>query len=101
LNMNSPDTSPVHRLYQRMVPAWLFRELCQRHGYGFRQGIYSAAVVVWLMIWQRLEGNRSLAAAVQYLVQGDAVDLQTDCKRWTEEKVSAAIVRHAGDYPYV
>jgi len=90
LNMNSSDTSPVHRLYQRMVPAWFFRELSQRHGYGFRQGIYSAAVVVWLMIWQRLEGNRSLAAAVQYLVQGDAGDLQTDCKRWTEEKVSAA-----------
>jgi len=90
LNMNSPDSSPVQQLYQRMVPAWFLRELCQRHGYGFRQGIYSAAVVVWLMIWQRLERNRSLAAAVQYLVQGDAGDLQTDCKRWTEEKVSAA-----------
>jgi hypothetical protein len=90
LNMDSSDTSPVRRLYQKMVPAWFFRELCRQHGYGFRQGVYSAAVVVWLMIWQRLEGNRSLAAAVQYLVQGDAGDLQTDCKRWTEEKVSAA-----------
>jgi putative transposase len=88
--MTSSDTSPAQRLYQKVAPAWFYRELCQRHGYGFRQGIYSAAVVVWLMIWQRLQGNRSLAAAVQYLVQGEAGELQTDCKRWNEEKVSGA-----------
>jgi hypothetical protein len=88
--MNSPDAGQIERLYQKVAPAWFYRELCQEHGYGIRQGIYGAAVVVWLMIWQRLQGNRSLAAAVQYLVQGQAGNLQIECKRWTEEKVSAA-----------
>jgi hypothetical protein len=88
--MNSSDAVQVQRLYQKVAPEWFFRELCQRHGYGFREGIYSAAVVVWLMIWQRLRGSRSLAAAVQHLVQGEAGDLQNGCKRWIEEKVSAA-----------
>jgi len=87
--MDSLDSLQVQRLYQKVAPAWFYRELCQRHGYGFRQGIYSAAVVVWLMIWQRLQGTRSLAAAVQYLVQGEAGDLRTDCPRGTEDKVSA------------
>ena len=86
----SPNPQQLLRLFEKVAPAEFFDDLCGQHGYGFRQGVYSAMVVVWLMIWQRLEGNRSLAAAVQYLVQGDAGDLQTDCKRWTEEKVSAA-----------
>ena len=90
MNMNAPDAGQIERLYQKVAPAWFYRALCQRHGYGMRQGIYGAAVVVWLMIWQRLHGNRSLAAAVQYLVQGQTGSLQIDCKRWTEEKVSAA-----------
>jgi hypothetical protein len=47
-------------------------------------------VVVWLMIWQRLPGNHGLAAAVQYLLQGGAQDLLNDCKRCTQDEVSAA-----------
>lgn len=88
--MNSPDSFQLLRLFQKVAPAWFFRELSQRHGYGFREGVYSAPVVVWLMIWQRLQGSRSLAAAVQYLLHGGAGDLVNDCKRWTEENVSAA-----------
>jgi hypothetical protein len=88
--MNSSDSMQAQRLYQRLAPGWFYREVCQKHGYGMRREIYGADVVIWLMIWQRLHGNRSLAAAVQYLVQGQAGGLQIDCKRWTEEKVSAA-----------
>lgn len=88
--MNSPDSFQLFRLYQKAVPSRLFRELSEQHGYGFRDGIYSASVVVWLMIWQRLHGPRSLAAAVQHLLQGGAGDLVSGCKRWTEDKVSGA-----------
>jgi hypothetical protein len=88
--MNPIEAVQVQRLYQKVAPAWFYRELCQKYGYGFRQEIYSAAVVVWLMMWQRLQKNRSLGAAVQYLVQGQAGELQAECKRWTEDRVSAA-----------
>lgn len=88
--MNSADSLQLLRLFQKVAPAWFLRELSQKHGYGFREGVYSATVVVWLMIWQRLQGNRCLAAAVQYLLQGGAKDLVSDCKRCTEDKVSAA-----------
>jgi hypothetical protein len=88
--MTSPDTFQLFRLFQKAAPAWFFREQCQKHGYGLRQGIYSASVVVWLMIWQRLQGNRSLTAAVQYLLQCDVKDLHNDCQRWAQDKVSAA-----------
>jgi hypothetical protein len=79
--MTSSDSFQLFRLFQKAAPAWFFCQLCQKHGYGLRQGIYSASVVVWLMMWQRLQGNRSLTAAVQYLLQCDAKDLHNDCQR--------------------
>ena len=56
--------------FREPCPAWFLRDLCGKHGYGLRQGIYNAGVVIWLMIWQRLQGNRSQQAAVQHLLQG-------------------------------
>src|SRR6266478_639406 len=88
--MTSPDPLQLLRLFQKVAPAQFFYELCQKQGYGFRQGIYTPAVVVWLMIWQRLPGNHGLAAAVQYLLHGGAKDLLNDCKRCTRDEVSAA-----------
>jgi hypothetical protein len=90
LYMNSPDAPQLLRLFQKVAPAWFFRELSQKHEYEFRKSVYSATVVVWLMMWQRLQGVRSLAAAVQHLLHGGAQGLVSDCKRWTQEKVSAA-----------
>lgn len=88
--MTTPDSFQLLRLFQKVAPGWFFRELGQKHGYRFRDGIYSTSVVVWLMIWQRLHGNQSLAAAVQHLLQGGARDLVSDCQRWTRDEVSAA-----------
>ena len=87
--MNSPDQLQLLRLFQKAAPPSFFLELMREHGYRFRDGIYSSAVVVWLMIWQRLQGPRNLEAAVQHLLQGGAGDLVSDCKRWTENTVSA------------
>jgi hypothetical protein len=90
LCMNSPDPFQLLRLFQKVAPAWFFHDLNQKYRIRVRDGVYKTSVVVWLMIWQRLQGRRSLAEAVQYLLQGGAKDLVSDCKRWTEETVSAA-----------
>src|SRR5229473_5984669 len=87
---SSPDQLQLLRLFQKAAPPSFFQQLCEEHGYEFRRGVYSVAVVVWLMIWQRLQGNRSLATAVQCLIHGGAGDLVVDCKRWTDDQVSGA-----------
>jgi Transposase DDE domain len=90
LFMGSTEALDVFRLFQRSAPVRLLRELSRKHGYGLREGIYGAGVVIWLMIWQRLQGSRSQQAAVQYLLQGGADEMQIDCKRWNEDRVSAS-----------
>jgi hypothetical protein len=87
---STSESFDTFRLFQRVAPAWFLHQLCLKYGYGLRQGIYNARVVVWLMIWQRLQGRRTLEAAVQYLLQSGAGDLQSDCNRWAEGTVSPA-----------
>ena len=53
------------------------------------RGIYALAVVVWLMLWQRLDGRGSLAVAVQQVVQGALGDLLPREKRVRERRVSS------------
>ena len=53
------------------------------------RGIYSLAVVVWLMMWQRLDSRGSLATAVQQVVQGALGDLVPPDKRVREQRVSS------------
>jgi putative transposase len=77
------------QLYEKAVPASFFEEICQQQGYRFRQGVYTVGVVVWLMIYQRLHRNRTLAAAVQWLLQGHADNLLSRCKRVEQGTISA------------
>lgn len=88
--MTTPELLQLQRLYQKVAPASFFEEECRQQGYHFRHGVYSVAVVVWLMIWQRLQSQRSLAAAVQSLLQGQAGVLVGPCKRVEQGKISAA-----------
>jgi hypothetical protein len=88
--MTSPHDFQLLRLFRRVAPAGVFRELSLKHGYSYRDRVYTASVVVWLMIWQRLQGTRSTATAVQYLLQGGATDLMGGCRWWTEQKMSSA-----------
>src|SRR5207302_9957938 len=53
------------------------------------RGIDSLAVVVWWMMWQRLDGRGSLATAVQQVVQGALGDLVPPEKRVVEKRVSS------------
>jgi hypothetical protein len=86
--MNAPDAVQLLRLFQKVAPAWFFRELCLKHDCSFREEIYSPSVVVWLMMWQRLQAERTLAAAVQHLLWGGAQDLISDRQQW--DAISAA-----------
>jgi hypothetical protein len=54
-----------------------------------RRGVYSAQVVLWLMILQRLHRVGTLAAAVQLLIQGAATPLVQNCRRVRRRRISA------------
>jgi hypothetical protein len=82
-------------LYRRcIVSSGLLREIESRLGVRRRRGIYAGAVVLWLMIWQRLQPRATLSRAVRELVQGPGRRLLTPCKRVREGRISAA----AGGY---
>ena len=54
-----------------------------------RRGVYSAQVVLWMMILQRLHPIGTLAAAVQLLLQGAAGPLLQNCRRVRKKSISA------------
>jgi hypothetical protein len=86
--MTSPDWSSLMELYQRTVCSGVLQYLEQQAGWKSRRGVYSAAVVMWLMILQRLQGRRTLASAVQLLLAGAAQPLLTDCQRVRQKRIS-------------
>jgi len=67
-------------------------QICQKHDYKGRRGIYSVVVVVWLMIYQRLHSKGTLSAAVQFLAR-QAIHWQPCArvgKRMREGRISTA-----------
>jgi hypothetical protein len=75
-------------LFGRVVPPQFFDDLRERLGLQ-AQGIYTLAVVVWLMMWQRLDGRGTLAVAVQQVVQGMLGGMLSRDKRMREGRVSS------------
>src|SRR5271169_1663585 len=70
--MTSPiaiDLDVFERILQGTVSVSFIEQLCRRRRIKARRGIYSLAVVVWLMIYQRLNSKRTLSAAVQFLAR--------------------------------
>ena len=66
---NSFDAILFERMLQTAVSASAVDELCREHGWKVRRGVYSLVVVIWLMIYQRLNSKRTLSSAVQFLVR--------------------------------
>ena len=99
--MTVPKAPILLQLFGRAVgPQW-FDDIRQRLGHKER-GIYTLAVVVWLMMWQRLDGRGSLAMAVQQVVQGVLGDALPQDKRVREGRVSSntgALSRARGRLP--
>src|SRR6516225_6967368 len=70
--MTSPisiDLDVFERILQSTVSVSFVEQLCRRRRIKLRRGIYSLTVVVWLMIYQRLNSKRTLSAAVQFLAR--------------------------------
>lgn len=89
------EISPVLDLYRRwVVSSGILDRIQVQSGRRSRRGIYSLAVVLWLMIWQRLQPRNTMSQAVRQLVQGGGGGLLGDCKRVREGRISPA----AGGY---
>ena len=85
--MSIPSAPILFELFDRAVSREFFEQLHERLEMPAR-GIYSLTVVVWLMMWQRLNNPLSLTAAVQQVVQGALGNLTPADKRIAEKRVS-------------
>jgi hypothetical protein len=83
------DWLSVLHLYQQTVTASLLQYLQNQTGWKGRRGIYSARVVLWLMMLQRLHAGATLASAVQLLLQGAAGGLLENCHRVRRGSISS------------
>jgi hypothetical protein len=81
------DPFAMFGLYVQLAPAELFRLLQRQMGVKVRNGIYSARLVIWMMISQRLQAHGTLASSVEQLVQGRFDPLLSQCKRAREKKI--------------
>lgn len=84
----------VFRLYEQAVPPLFFEQLCGELGLAARRRIFSLPLVVWLMIWQRLDPKSTLSSAVQQVAQLRPATLLSDHKRIREHTISC----HTGAY---
>ncbi len=75
-------------LYLQVAPAALFRLLQRQSGKMVRNGIYSARLVIWMMMHQRLQPRGTLAMSVEQLVQGRFDPLLSQCKRVQEKRIA-------------
>jgi len=82
------DSYAIFNLYLRIAPAELFKILQRQMGMTVRNGIYSARLVIWMMITQRLQPRGTLASSVEQLVQGRFDPLLSQCKRVREKKIA-------------
>lgn len=60
----------VSSLYERLLPTEFFEQLRQQGVLRENNCVYSARVVMWLMITQRLQGSGTLKSAVLELLRG-------------------------------
>jgi hypothetical protein len=85
--MDTRDVATVYGLFGQLLPGPYLRQLGRQFGFR-RRRIYSLRLVLWLMIWQRLQHNASLAWAVQQLQTSAPRALLGRCKRVREGKIS-------------
>ncbi len=92
--MASPCPADLLCLFERIAPPSWFQDLVPKTGPGSRQGIYSFAVVIWLMIVQRLHAKGTLGSALQQFLQSRPGNLLPPCKRVRDNHISS----HVGAY---
>jgi hypothetical protein len=77
-------------LYTQIAPGSLFRLLERNLGIAKRTGVYTARVVLWMMMAQRLHRRGSLADVVDQLTTGAFEGVLSQCKRAREHHISGA-----------
>jgi len=88
--MALPESVALFDLYRQVAPAELFRLLLRQIGWKARAGIYSARLVMWMMMIQRLQPRGTLASSVAQLVEGRFDPLLSRCKRVREKHIGLA-----------
>lgn len=83
------DDSALLSLFQQVAPAELFCLLQRRLGLRVRLGIFTARLVIWMMIIQRLQRG-TLASGVAQLAEGQFDPLLSQCKRVREKRIGLA-----------
>jgi hypothetical protein len=82
------EQEPLQKLFRVLAPAAFFQNLNQEFQCS-RRGIYTAQLVIWLMMWQHLFGEGTLVEAVAQVVKGQPSSLLTNHKRIREGTVSS------------
>jgi hypothetical protein len=83
-------------LYERCISTGVVEYLQKQTGLKVRRCIYTAPVVIWLMILQRLCRRGTLATSVEGLLLGTADRLLSGCERARQKRIS----RRTGGYSH-
>ena len=75
-------------LYQRCISSGVVQYLQKQARMKIRRSIYTAEVVIWLMIVQRLQPRGTLATCVEALLAGVADGLLGPCGRAQQKRIS-------------
>ena len=96
---NSPQTSAaassVLELFLKMVPVAFFEHLAQPLKPRRNNGVFTLPVIIWLMIFQRLDDKGSLWVAVQEVVRGLPASL---IPRPSQRLRNRTVSSHTGGY---
>ena len=87
--MTSPHFENILDLYRQALSVGVVEYYQKQSGSKIRRGIYSAQLVLWLMILQRLHAVGTLAAVIQLLQQGAADLVLQNCVRVREKRISS------------
>jgi putative transposase len=80
----TPYETEVRSLFQQLLPLQFFWSALKQAQVNENNRVYSSAVVVWLMIWQRLQAQGTLESAVLELLGLPNSFWPQPCKRLTE-----------------
>ena len=85
--MAHSDSASLFNLYLVVAPPELFRLLQRQVHRKARAGIYTARLVMWMMMIQRLQPRGTLASSVVQLAEGRYDRLLSQCKRVREKNI--------------
>src|SRR5271156_3435604 len=84
-------------LFQQLLPSELVMEALRRSQVREHNRVYTSAVVMWLMVWQRLQAQGTLEVAVLELLRSLPASFWSQpCKRLTQaaDKGGAKLSSH-------